>query len=65
MVEIGSLFSPLADRPMPITTVKSREEHDATVVAVPTQTEEEREQPVTERFITKFQSMLIFIMIDP
>ena len=42
MVETGSLLSSLPDRPLPIAIVERLEEHDAIVVAVPIQTEDEK-----------------------
>jgi hypothetical protein len=67
MVEIGSLLSSLPDRPLPIATVEGLEEHDAIVVAVPIQTEEEkqRDQAVTERFALVTSSVGVILEYFP
>lgn len=65
MVEIGSLLSSLPDRPLPIPTVEELEEHDTIVVAVPIQTEEEKDRPVTERFALVTASVGVILEYFP
>lgn len=65
MVEIGSLLSLLPDRLLPIPTVEGLEEHDAIIVAVPIQTEEEKDRPVTERFALVTASVGVILEYVP
>lgn len=65
MVEIGSLVSSLPDHPVPIQTVEGLEAHDAIVVAVPIQTDAERDRPVTERFAVVTASMGVILEYFP
>lgn len=67
MVEIGSLLSSLPDHPLPITTVEGLETHDAIVVAVPIQTEEETnaKRTLTERFALVTASVGVILEYIP